>query len=65
MALAEKMFKASLEALSTRVQYFYEITEHGIDEAQKMAYLVEQVHDAILSESYRTACEFLTSKIEM
>ena len=48
-----------------RAQYFRDITEHGVEEARQMAYLVEQGHDAVHSESYRTAREALTGKLEV
>lgn len=65
LALAESSFKAALEVLSMRAQYFRDITENGIEQARQMAFLVEQGHDAVHSESYRSAREALTSKIEV
>lgn len=65
LALAEKAFKAALEVISMRAQYFRDVVENGVEEARQMAYLVEQGHDAVHSESYRTAREALTSKIEL
>lgn len=64
LALAEKALKAALEILLMRAQYFRDITDHGIDEARQMAFLVEQGHDAVHSESYRTARESLSTKLE-
>lgn len=65
LALAESSFKAALEVLSMRAQYFRDITENGLEQARQMAFLVEQGHDAVHSESYRSAREALTSKIEV
>lgn len=65
LALAEESFKAALEVLSMRAQYFHDITEHGIEEARQMAFLVEQGHDAVHSSSYRSAREALTTKLEV
>lgn len=64
LALAEKAPKASLEVLLMRAQYFCDITEHGIEEALQMGFLVEQGHDAVHSSSYRTARDALTTKLE-
>lgn len=64
LALAEQALKASLEVLLMRAQYFRDITDHGIDEARQMAFLVEQGHDAVHSSSYRTARAALTTKLE-
>ena len=63
LALAEKAMKAALEVLSMRAQYFREITEQGVEAARQMSFLVEQGHDAVFSESYRSAREELTNKL--
>lgn len=55
MALAGNSFKAALEIFSMRAQYFHDITEHGIEGARQMAFIVEQGNDAINSASYKTA----------
>lgn len=65
LALAEDAFKASLEVLSMRAQYFRDITEQGMETARQMSFLVEQGHDAVFSESYRSAREALASKMEV
>ncbi|PXF42119.1 hypothetical protein BWQ96_08151 [Gracilariopsis chorda] len=64
LALVETSLKAYLELLLMRAQYFRDITEHGMEEAKQMAFLVEQGHDAVHSESYRTAREALSTKLE-
>lgn len=46
-------------------QYFHYIIEHGIEEARQMAYVVEQGHDPVHSEPYRTSANSLTSRIEL
>lgn len=63
--LAEESLKPALEVLLMRAQYFRDITEHGLEEARQMAFLVEQDNDAVYLESYRTAREALTSKLEL
>ena len=65
LSLAEKSLKAALEVLSRRAQYFRDITDHGFKEAGQIAFLVEQGHDAVHSESYRAAREALTSNLEI
>ena len=65
LALAETSFRAALEVLSMRGQYFREIVEHGVEEARQMAFLVEQGQDAVHSSSYRAAREALTAKLEV
>lgn len=65
LALAEDAFKATLEVLSMRAQYFRDITEQGMDTARQMSFLVEQGHDAVFSNSYRTAREALNTKLEV
>lgn len=65
LALAERALKAALEVLSMRAQYFREITEQGVEAARQMSFLVEQGHDAVFSESYRSARQALTSKLEI
>ncbi|PXF40470.1 hypothetical protein BWQ96_09819 [Gracilariopsis chorda] len=64
LALVETSLKASLEVLLMRAQYFRDITEKGMEEAKQMAFVVEQGHDAVHSESYRTAREALSTKLE-
>lgn len=65
LKLAEMSMKAALEVLSMRAQYFRDITEQGVEIARQMAFLVEQGHDAVFSESYRSARDALTSKMEV
>lgn len=65
LAVAETSFKAALDDISKHVQYFRDITEHGIEEAHQMAYIVEAENDDVQSSSYRTAREALTSKLEI
>lgn len=57
--------KAVFEVLTMRGQYFRDMTEQGPEIAKKMAYLVEQGHDAVFSENYRTTLEELTAKLEI
>ena len=64
LALAEGSFKAVSEVASMRAQYFRDITEQGVEMARQMPFMVEQGHDAVFSESYRSAREALTSKLE-
>ena len=64
LALAEKSIKAAFEVLSMRAQFFWESTEQGVEAARQMSFLVKQGHDAVFPESYRTAREFLTTKLE-
>lgn len=64
MKLAETAVEAVVEVLRMRAQYFRDVTEQGMEMARQMAFLVEQGHDAVFSESYRSAREALTSKIE-
>ena len=65
LALAGKVVKAASEVMSMRVQYFREITEQGVEAARQISFLVEQVHDAVFSESHRSAREALTNKLEV
>lgn len=65
LILAGKSLKAALQVLSMRAQYFRDITDHGIEGTRQMEFLVEQGHVAVHSESYRTAREALTSKLEI
>lgn len=65
LVLAEKALRAAFEVVSMRAQYFRDITEHGIEMARQMSFLVEQGHDAVFSESYRSARKALTSKMEI
>ena len=60
LALAETSMRAGLEVLSMRAQYFRDITEQGVEAARQMSFLVEQGHDAVFSQSYRSAREALT-----
>ena len=64
LALAEQFLQASLEVLSMRAQYFHDVCENGVEEARQMAFLVEQGSDAVHSNTYKTAREALTSKLE-
>lgn len=64
LALAENDFKAAMEVLYMRAQYFHYITDHGIEEARQMAFLVEQGNDVVHSNSYRTARESPSPKLE-
>lgn len=64
LTLAQQSFAAALEVLSMRAQYFRDITEQGVEAARQMSFLVEQGHDAVFSESYRTAREALTTRLE-
>lgn len=64
LVLSEMALKAALEVLSMRAQYFRDVTEHGVDEARQTAFLVEQGNDAVHSESYRSAREVLTARLE-
>ena len=65
LALAEKSIRAALEVLCMRAQYFRDITDQGVEAARQMAFLVEQGHDAVFSDSYKSAREALTSKLEI
>ena len=65
LKLAQKSLKAYLEVLSMRAQYFRDITDQGVETARQMSFLVEQGHDAVFSESHRSAREALTTKIEI
>lgn len=62
--LAESSFKEALEVLSKRAQFFLDITEYGVLEAQQMAYLAEQGSEAVHSASYRTASQAPTGKLK-
>lgn len=48
-----------------RAQYFRDNTDHGIEEAFQMAFLVEQENDSVHSEPYLTARNALKSKLEL
>lgn len=65
LVMSEQFLQAGLEVLSMRAQYFRDITENGIEEARQMAFLVEQGNDAVHSETYKTAREALTGKLEV
>lgn len=65
LVLAERAMKAVKEVLLMRAQYFRDITEQGVEMARQMAFLVEQGNDAVFSDSYRTARDALTSKMEV
>lgn len=63
LSLAGMSMKATVEVLSMRAQYFLYIFEQGVEISRQMAFLVEQVSDAVFSESYRTSREALTSNL--
>lgn len=65
LKVADQAFKAALECLSMRAQYFHDITNHGVEEARQMAFLVEKGHDAVHPEFYKTARHALTQKFEI
>jgi len=65
LKLAEMSLAAVVEVLSMRAQYFRDINDQGMEMARQMAFLVEQGHDAVFSESYRSARTTLTSKMEV
>lgn len=65
LGLAEKSLRTALEVLSMRAQYFRDITEQGVEAGRQLAYLVEQGHEAVFSESHRTARVALTSELEI
>ena len=65
LALAEDGVKATLKMLYMRDQYFRDINEQGVEIAIQMCFLVEEGHDAVFSESYRSARTVLTSKMEI
>lgn len=48
-----------------RVQYVSDINDHGMEMARQMSFLVEQGHDAMFSESYRSARTSFTRKMEV
>ena len=48
-----------------RAQYFCDIVEHGITEARQMAFLVDQQHHAVHSETYRSVRTALSTKLEV
>lgn len=62
LALADRASKAALEVVSMSAKFFRDITENGVEKARQIAYLVEQGHDAVHSESYRTARKALTGR---
>ena len=64
LALAKEAFKAVLEVTSMRAQYFRDLTEQRVEIARQLSFLVEQGHDAVFSESYRSARTALTAKME-
>ena len=64
LALTEEAFKAVLEITSMRAPYFTEITEQVVEIARKMSFHVKQGHDAVFSESYRSARTALIAKME-
>ena len=64
LALAENAMRASRKMLAMRAQYFKDVTEHGVEMARQMSYLVEQSNDAVFSEAHRTARQALTGRIE-
>lgn len=58
-------FKAALKVMNMRAQYFRVVTEQGVEIARQMSLLVEQGHDPVFSNSYRTSHEAITSKLEI
>lgn len=64
LRLAQMSMKVALEVLSMRAQYITDIKEQGVVLARQMAFLVEQGHDAVFSESYHSVIEALTVKME-
>ena len=46
-------------------QYFRDITDQCVERARQMSFFVEEGHDAVFSESHRSAREALTTKIEI
>lgn len=63
LSLAEDFVNSYFEVLNMRAEYFKDIVEHGVDQARKMYFLVEQNNDAVHSESYRAVIAVLTAKI--
>lgn len=57
--------KATLELISMHAQYFRDVTGQGVEIARQMSFLVEKEHDAVSSESYRSARTALTYKMEI
>lgn len=51
LALDDLSNKATLEVLGMRAQYFRDITEHSMETAWKVAFLLEQGKDDVFSES--------------
>ena len=48
-----------------RAQYVTDLTGKGMEKVRQMAFLVEQGHDTVFSESTRTVREALTGKMEL
>lgn len=65
LALAEDSFKAALEVLSMRAQYFQNICADGVEQARQLDFLLEQNFDAVHSESYRAYLDSLQGKVEL
>lgn len=63
LMLAEMSFKAALEVISMRGQYFRDIVEHCVEEAGQMAFFVDQGQDAVHSTSYCPERDHLTAKL--
>jgi hypothetical protein len=64
LALADQALGASLEVLAMRGQNFTDIVQYGVEAARKMAFLVEQSHDAVQSLSHRSIRESLNQRLE-
>lgn len=65
LSLTETSFKAGLEMLSMRAQFFSAIMENGMGEANQMAYSVGQGHDAVKLKLYCVTRESLTAKLDV
>lgn len=59
MQLEKYELKSRAKILLMRSQYVLDLLEQVADIAKKMVFLVEKVHDAVFSESFRTAWEVL------
>lgn len=46
LRMVQDSFKADLDVILMRDEYFRDITDQGVEAAQKMAFLVEQGHSA-------------------
>lgn len=65
LEIIKNFAKATVEVFAMRGQYFRDITMQELEVARQRCFLVKERHDAVLSESYRTAKEALTIKIEI